>query len=145
MLHSVTVHRRALHRIPELHDQLPETLRYVRSVLEPLGCTLTSPTPGSLCAFFDAGRQETTAFRADLDALPVTETTGADYASLHPGCMHACGHDGHTATALALAGSRSPPSAPPCPGTCSSSFNPPRRPPAALGLYVRAVSCMNIG
>lgn len=103
MLHSVTVHRRALHRIPELHDQLPETLRYVRSVLEPMGCTLTSPTPGSLCAFFDAGRQETTAFRADLDALPVTETTGADYASLHPGCMHACGHDGHTAMALALA------------------------------------------
>lgn len=100
---SAAAHRRALHRIPELGDQLPETTAYVRSVLEPLTCQITSPVPGSVCAFFDAGKPETVAFRADLDALPVTEATGLPYASAHPGKMHACGHDGHTAMALALA------------------------------------------
>ena len=100
---SVIDHRRALHRIPELDNQLPETTAYVRSVLEPLGCDISSPIPGSVCAFFDAGKPETVAFRADMDALPVTEATGLSYASVHPGRMHACGHDGHTAMALALA------------------------------------------
>ena len=103
MLSSAVIHRRALHRIPELSDQLPQTTAYVRSVLEPLDCAVTSPTPGSICAFFDAGKSETVAFRADMDALPVMECTGLPYASDHPGQMHACGHDGHTAMALALA------------------------------------------
>lgn len=96
-------HRRALHRIPELDDQLPETLAYVTAVLAPLRCAVSSPIPGSVCAFFDAGKPETVAFRADMDALPVTEATGLPYASRHPGVMHACGHDGHTAMALSLA------------------------------------------
>ena len=103
MFQTVVDHRRALHRIPELDSQLPETVAYVRSVLEPLGCTLSSPIPGSVCAFFDAGKPETVAFRADMDALPVTECTSLPYVSTHPGKMHACGHDGHTAMALALA------------------------------------------
>ena len=100
---SVIDHRRALHRIPELDNQLPETSAYVRSVLEPLGCAISSPIPGSVCAFFDAGKLETVAFRVDMDALPVTEATGLPCASVHSGKMHACGHDGHTAMALALA------------------------------------------
>lgn len=100
---SVVQDRRALHAIPELDDQLPETVSYVRGALEGLGGVLTSPIPGSVCVFFDAGKQETAAFRADLDALPVEERTGAAYASRHPGKMHACGHDGHTAMMLALA------------------------------------------
>ena len=99
----VVARRRALHQIPELDDRLPKTRAYVRSVLEPLGCEITAPIPGGLCAFFDAGRPETAAFRADMDALPVTEATGLPYASRHPGRMHACGHDGHAALALALA------------------------------------------
>ena len=103
MSHTVVDHRRALHRIPELDNQLPETVAYVRSVLEPLDCALSSPIPGSVCAFFDAGKPETVAFRADMAALPVTECTGLSYASTYPGKMHACGHDGHTAMALALA------------------------------------------
>ena len=95
--------RRALHRIPELDVQLPETIEYLRGELEGLGCTLLTPTEGSLCAFFDFGAGKAIAFRADMDALPIEEATGADYASRHPGRMHACGHDGHMAIALELA------------------------------------------
>ena len=58
---------------------------------------------GSLCAFFDFGAEAAIAFRADMDALPIEEKTGAVYASRHPGAMHACGHDGHMAVALELA------------------------------------------
>ncbi len=103
MTEPVVAYRRALHQIPELDRDLPETLAFVRSRLEGLPCRLLAPIPGSLCAFFDAGKPETVAFRADLDALPVTEATGAPYASRHPGKMHACGHDGHTAMMLSLA------------------------------------------
>lgn len=99
----VVEYRRGLHRIPELVDQLPETCAYVRGRLESFGLEPFSPTKGSVCAFLDAGKPETVAFRADMDALPVTEATGLPYASEHPGKMHACGHDGHTAMALALA------------------------------------------
>ena len=100
---SVVDYRRHLHRIPELDNQLPQTVAYVRSLLEPLGCKIFSPITGSVCAWFDAGQNESVAFRADLDALPVTEQTGLPYASEHCGIMHACGHDGHTAMVLALA------------------------------------------
>lgn len=100
---DVVVHRRALHAIPELDRQLPETTGYVRHVLEGLSCEVFSPTEGSVCAYFDQGRETTLALRADMDALPVQEATGAPYASTHPGLMHACGHDGHTAMLLALA------------------------------------------
>lgn len=103
MADTSVAHRRALHRIPELDDKLPETAAYLRGVLAPLGCAVTSPTAGSVCAFFDGGRAETVAVRADMDALPVTEATGLPFASAHPGVMHACGHDGHMAMALALA------------------------------------------
>ena len=89
---SVVDYRRRLHRIPELDNQLPETVAYVRSLLEPLGCKLFSPITGSLCAWFDAGKSESVAFRADLDALPVPEETGLPYASEHPGIMHAFLH-----------------------------------------------------
>ena len=94
---DVVAHRRALHAIPELDRQLPETTGYVRRVLEGLSCKVFSPTEGSVCAYFDQGRETTLALRADMDALPVQEATGAPYASTHPGIMHACGHDGHTA------------------------------------------------
>ena len=95
--------RRALHQIPELDRQLPETIEYLRSELEGLGCGLFSPIEGSLCAWFDFGCESTIAFRADMDALPIDEKTGAAYASRHPGRMHACGHDGHMAILLELA------------------------------------------
>ena len=103
MEERIIKYRRDLHQIPELDRTLPETLSYVRQVLEPLGCTLFSPAEGALCAWFDAGKKGTVAFRADMDALPVAEHSGAPYCSRHPGVMHACGHDGHMAMLLELA------------------------------------------
>ena len=95
--------RRALHRIPELDRDLPETMAYLRAALTGLRCRLFSPIAGSLCAFFDFGRDHAIAFRSDADALPVTEATGLPFCSQHPGRMHACGHDGHMAILLELA------------------------------------------
>ena len=95
--------RHALHRIPELHKDLPETLAYLKNALSGLSCRVFSPCEGALCAFFDFGKESAIGFRADMDALPIAEKTGADYASIHPGRMHACGHDGHMAILLELA------------------------------------------
>ncbi|MBQ8769287.1 MAG: amidohydrolase [Oscillospiraceae bacterium] len=95
--------RRALHRIPELELQLPKTMEYLKGSLQGLSCRVFSPTAESLCAYFDFGAPETVAFRADCDALPICEQSGAEYASTHPGQMHACGHDGHMAILLELA------------------------------------------
>ena len=100
---DIRADRRALHQIPELDRELPETFAYLSGALSPLSCRLFAPMPGSLCAFFDFGRDSASAFRADADALPIAERTGAAYASRHPGCMHACGHDGHMAILLELA------------------------------------------
>lgn len=96
-------YRRALHRIPELGWELPKTAAYLRGVLEALPCRVFSPVGDAVCAFFDFGKPETVAFRSDMDALPVSEQTGLPFASVHPGRMHACGHDGHMAILLALA------------------------------------------
>jgi len=100
---TVIQHRQALHQIPELDRDLPKTLAYLEEVLTPLGCTLSRPCAGCLCAFFDFGRSDAVAFRSDADALPIQEETGLPYASRHPGQMHACGHDGHMAMLLDLA------------------------------------------
>ena len=95
--------RRALHQIPELDRDLPETLSYLKAALAPLPCRVFSPAESALCAFFDFGRDHSLGFRADMDALAVPEATGLPFASRHPGRMHACGHDGHMAVVLELA------------------------------------------
>jgi len=95
--------RRALHRIPELELVLPKTMEYLGSALAGLNCRVFSPMESALCAYFDFGAENTIAFRADCDALPIREKSGAEFASKHPGCMHACGHDGHMAVLLELA------------------------------------------
>ena len=95
--------RHALHRIPELELELPKTQSYLKQTLSSLSCKVFSPLGSALCAWFDFGAEDSIAFRADMDALPITEKTGASYASTHPGVMHACGHDGHMAILLELA------------------------------------------
>ena len=95
--------RRALHRIPELDKNLPKTMAYLEKSLQQLHCRVFAPMDGALCAYFDFGRDSTIAFRSDADALPIMEQQKTDFVSLHPGRMHACGHDGHMAILLELA------------------------------------------
>ena len=103
MLEQLTIHRRALHRIPELDDQLPETQTYLLDRLSPLRCRIITPGRCAVLAYFDAGKPDTAAFRSDMDALPIEEKSGVSFCSAHPGRMHACGHDGHMAMLLCLA------------------------------------------
>ena len=100
---DIITDRRNLHRIPEVQWNLPETAAYVRKALEGLNCLVFSPVGDAVCAFFDFGAKEAIGFRADMDALPLTEVSDKDYISTHPGKMHACGHDGHMAILLELA------------------------------------------
>ena len=100
---DIITDRRALHRIPELDRDLPETMAYLRSALENLPCKVFSPMESALCAWFDFAAKEAIAFRSDADALPIAENSGLNFASCHPGRMHACGHDGHMAILLELA------------------------------------------
>ena len=95
--------RRALHAIAELQWDLPKTSEYIKKALEGLNCRVFSPVDTAVCAFFDFGKETAIGFRADMDALPIAEMTGAEYTSVHPGKMHACGHDGHMAILLELA------------------------------------------
>ncbi len=96
--------RRALHREPELAWQEEDTAAAIRQKLDELGiswrvCAGTG-TVGTLAAA-RSGRH--VALRADIDALPIQEESGAAWTSSRPGFMHACGHDGHAATLFAAA------------------------------------------
>src|SRR5215469_9784656 len=97
--------RRHLHANPELSFEEHETSRFVRETLESFGgLELSQPTPTSVVARLQGRRPgRTLALRADMDALPIQEDTGLEFASQRPGVMHACGHDGHTAALLAVA------------------------------------------
>lgn len=97
--------RRELHKIPELELELPKTVKYVKSKLDEFGIEYTEMINGNALVANVYGDSEgkCLAIRADMDALPVTEETGLPFASTHEGCMHACGHDSHTAIALTAA------------------------------------------
>jgi amidohydrolase len=102
---NVIAWRRHLHAHPELSFREHETSAFVREQLLAFGgLTLTSPTPTSVVATLTGGRPgPMLALRADLDALPIREESGVEFASQTDGVMHACGHDGHTAMLLATA------------------------------------------
>jgi amidohydrolase len=97
--------RRDLHRIPELGYKEVKTSAYVADYLKRQGLPVTTGIAGTgVMARLDTGRPgPTLLIRADMDALPITEETGLNFASTHPGVMHACGHDGHTAMVLTTA------------------------------------------
>ncbi|MBO1332101.1 M20 family metallopeptidase [Streptomyces sp. VRA16 Mangrove soil] len=91
--------RRALHREPELGLDLPRTQEKVLAALDglPLEITLGKGL-SSVTAVLRGGKPGgAVLLRGDMDALPVTEQSGVEYASRVPGAMHACGHDLHTA------------------------------------------------
>jgi amidohydrolase len=100
--------RRELHKNPELSNNEHKTAKRIEAELRELGLTTKTglATNGTgVIAYLPAttGTSETIALRADIDALPITESTGKAYASTNPGVMHACGHDGHTAILLGVA------------------------------------------
>ena len=99
---TVSKYRRDLHRIPELDNRLPKTKAYIEQILSKTRFKLINIWDSAVCAYLDAGAKSTIAFRADMDALPINEETGNSFASMHSGCMHACGHDGHMAMVLEL-------------------------------------------
>lgn len=105
LLGLVTTMRRDLHQIPELGLKEIETARYIRRKLTEFGIHDYEPIieTGTIVIFNGQQPGRNIAFRADIDALPVAEKTGVAFASKHAGRMHACGHDGHTATLLAFA------------------------------------------
>lgn len=96
--------RRHLHRMPELSLQEKETAVFIREQLKALGYEpVAIADTGTYTDFIVDPEKPWLLFRADIDALPVTEETGLPFASEHPGKMHACGHDGHTSMLLGAA------------------------------------------
>ncbi|MBX3246569.1 MAG: N(2)-acetyl-L-2,4-diaminobutanoate deacetylase DoeB2 [Myxococcales bacterium] len=96
--------RRALHARPELPWAEVETARTIRARLAALGIAWQAfADTGTVATLAPRAPGRHIALRADIDALPIHEATGAPWASEHDGKMHACGHDGHAATLLAAA------------------------------------------
>src|SRR5690349_18977159 len=91
--------RRRIHRSPELGLELPKTQEQVLDAIDGLGYELrTGDAVSSVVAdLAGEGDGPTVLLRADMDALPMPEDTGLEYASVVDGAMHACGHDAHTA------------------------------------------------
>ncbi len=105
--HAVEL-RHSLHQAPQLAYQETLAAELIRRELARLQIPFVpgpSSAPTATLAFLGLqdDLQGAIAFRADIDALPIAEMTGAAYASRHPGTMHACGHDGHTASLLGAA------------------------------------------
>jgi len=106
ILPGIADFRRRLHRIPELAGEERETARLIRERLAPLGLEVLPPFLGTdVVAILNGGRGpgRNVTLRADIDALLIEETGGVPYRSAHPGKMHACGHDGHTAMVMGAA------------------------------------------
>lgn len=105
VLEEVVDIRRHLHRRPEVGFEEHATSRFVRERLETLGVTvLPCPTETGALGRLDGGRPgRTVMIRADIDALPILEDSGVEFASASEGRMHACGHDAHTAILLGVA------------------------------------------
>ncbi|MDD9269039.1 amidohydrolase [Paenibacillus sp. GCM10023248] len=98
--------RRHLHQHPELSHEEFETTAYIRRQLEEAGIrilTQYSLKTGLVAEIGGLLDGPVIALRADIDGLPVQEETGLPFASQHPGKMHACGHDFHTAALLGTA------------------------------------------
>jgi len=104
LLDRVRTVREQLHAWPELSFEEERTARTLMARLEgmPLDGLLTGVGGHGLVAWVGRPGGRTVALRAEMDGLPIEETTGLAYASRNPGRMHACGHDGHMAIALGV-------------------------------------------
>ena len=98
--------RHHLHQNPELSYDLPKTAAFVADRLREIGVDEVHEgiaKTGIVALIHGAKPGPVIGLRADMDALPILEATGASYASKVPGKMHACGHDGHTTMLLGAA------------------------------------------
>jgi len=105
LLDDITAWRRDMHENPELLFDTFRTSALVEDKLKAFGCDeVVSGLGRTGVVGVIRGRSDTSGkvigLRADMDALPIEEATGLEYASKTPGQMHACGHDGHTAMLL---------------------------------------------
>ncbi|QUJ75073.1 amidohydrolase [Sulfitobacter albidus] len=108
-LHTdITAWRRDLHEHPEILFEVHRTAATVAEKLRAFGCDEVVEGIGrtgvvGVIKGRETGSGKVVGLRADMDALPMTEATGLEYASKTEGAMHACGHDGHTAMLLGAA------------------------------------------
>jgi hippurate hydrolase len=108
LLPEITEWRRDLHEHPEILFETHRTAGVVAEKLRAFGCDEVvegigrTGVVGVIKGKTDSAGK-VIGLRADMDALPILEDTGLDYASKTPGAMHACGHDGHTAMLLGAA------------------------------------------
>lgn len=103
---EMTAWRRYLHQHPELGFDCHETAQFVATRLREFGVDEIHEgigETGIVAIVNGRGEGPTIGLRADMDALPMAETTGAEWASKVPGRMHACGHDGHMTMLLGAA------------------------------------------
>ncbi|HNR07000.1 MAG TPA: M20 family metallopeptidase [Saprospiraceae bacterium] len=106
---NVVLYRRHLHAHPELSFLERETSGYVKARLDELGIPWEAMAGTGVVGMIrgespgDGGPDRVVALRADMDALPITETNTFDFISQNPGVMHACGHDAHTSSLLGTA------------------------------------------
>lgn len=103
---DMTAWRRHLHTIPELSFDCPKTAAFIAERLREIGVDEMYEgiaQTGIVAIINGQGDGPTIGLRADFDGLPIIEATGLDYASVHEGKMHACGHDGHTTMLLGAA------------------------------------------
>lgn len=103
---EMTGWRRHLHTIPELGRECFKTAAFVEEKLREFGVDEIQTgfaTTGIVAIINGQGNGPTIGLRADMDGLPIIETTGLEYQSTHEGRMHACGHDGHTTMLLGAA------------------------------------------
>jgi amidohydrolase len=105
LANQTIANRRHLHAHPELSFDEYNTQQYVQNQLAAIGIESQKIANTGLIALIEGQNpnSKTVALRADMDALPITETNNIPYASTHPGIMHACGHDVHTASLLSTA------------------------------------------
>lgn len=99
---EIIEHRRNIHKNPELSFQEFETAKYIRDELDKLGIEWKAYANTGTAAIIGSG-EKCVALRADIDALPIKEETGLEFASKNDGVMHACGHDMHTSMLLGAA------------------------------------------
>jgi hippurate hydrolase len=96
--------RHDLHRQPELTWQEANTAQKIRDALNQLDIPWrVCAKHGTVASLAPNAKGQHIALRCDIDALPIAEATDLPYRSENPGCMHACGHDGHTATLWGIA------------------------------------------